>query len=208
MRNTLIILAFVLGPYLLGGLSPSVFMSRRFGGFDVRSVGSGNAGSTNVLRTMGWRFGVLNLLLDGLKGVIAVGAAALILWNDPLRNWCMALAGISAVIGHVFPVQMKFKGGKGVATSLGAMLVMAPYAGLAACVAAILVIAVSRYVSLGSILGTLCALVVLIFMPVETLPAQVLGAALFAGIVYTHRSNLARLFRGKENRLDFKKIAK
>lgn len=204
----LIMAAFAAGAYFIGGLSPSVFLSRRVGGFDVREVGSGNAGSTNIVRSMGWGYGVLNLALDAIKGAAPVLLALLVLPEGLPRELAMAAAGLGVVVGHNFSVYMKFKGGKGVAASLGAALVICPVATLLALVAAVVVIAVTRYVSLGSLLGTLGAVILCIVLPETPASTLLFAVPALALMCYTHRENIRRLLRGEENRLTAGKLNK
>ncbi|MDD4796591.1 MAG: glycerol-3-phosphate 1-O-acyltransferase PlsY [Eubacteriales bacterium] len=196
-----ILLLFAVVFYCVGGLSPAVIISRKIGGFDVRQVGSGNAGSTNILRSMGWRFAILNLVLDAFKGALPVLAARLLLPAGQVQTLAVIIGALAVVLGHNFSVYMKFKGGKGVAASLGAMVAISPAVAAIALGVAIVVIVVTRYVSLGSLLGTLTAVLLCAFTPL-TLPAS-LGfvAPAFLLMCYTHRENILRLCKGQERRL-------
>ena len=206
----LIAVAIFIGAFLLGGISPSVLISRKIGGFDVRSVGSGNAGTTNILRSMGWRFGVANLLLDMLKGFLPVLVIKLIWGMDtPLGLYATLAAGLGSVLGHCFSPYMGFKGGKGVATSLGVFLAITPISTALALAVAVLVIVFTRYVSAGSLVG---ALAVIAFETILGRPVRieilVLLVAVFLVLSFMHRGNIKRLFQGEENRLVFKNIKK
>jgi len=193
--------------YLLGSLSFSYFIVRWLRGIDVRTVGSGNAGATNVLRTAGKGPAILTLLLDVGKGSLAVGVTRLA-DLDPV--W-VGLAATAVVCGHVFPVFSGFRGGKGVATAAGALLVLSPPVGAATLVVFVCVVGLTRYVSLGSVLSAL-------FFPPAYLGAVHLGwikasgsewvsfhaAVIAVLIVVKHRDNIVRLWRGDESKLSEK----
>ncbi len=203
--------------YVIGSISFSVIISKKMAGFDVREKGSGNAGSTNVLRSVGKKAAVLTLICDVLKGVIAIGIAVAIgnIVDNLNKELLVQIAGIAVVLGHTFPVFFGFKGGKGVATSLGVLLISNWQIGLICLVFALVLMALTRIVSLGS-----CAAAVL--YPVLTLfinehytvltegkdgKAYLIYSIILAIIVlYNHRSNIKRLLNGTENKLDFKKI--
>jgi len=198
-RYVIIVLA-----YGLGSLSFSYWIVRWLKGIDVRTVGSGNAGATNVLRAAGKGPAVLTLLLDVAKGGLAVWVAR---FADLDSAW-IGLAATAVVCGHVFPVFSGFRGGKGVATAIGALLVVSPVTGGAMLVVFVSVVGLTRYVSLGSILAAL-------FFPVAYVGALRLGwldvpgsewlvihsAVIALLIVIKHRSNIARLWQGRENKL-------
>ena len=154
--------------YLLGSISFAVIFTKKFAGFDVREKGSGNAGSTNVLRTAGKKAAICTLICDILKGVLAVLVGLLIgvIAKADLNTKAMIIqtAGVCVVIGHTFPVFFKFKGGKGVATALGVLLVINWQIGLICLVFALLVMAFSRMVSLGSISAAILFPVLCIFL--------------------------------------------
>ncbi len=187
--------AVLAAAYLLGSIPFSFLVARLFGVPDVRKVGSGNVGATNVARAAGKVPGAIAFLLDASKGAIAVAAAQKLV-DSP---WPV-LAGAVAIIAHMYPVWLGFKGGKGVATGAGAFLPTAPVPVLVAVVVFLVVAAITRFVSLGSILGCLVLVLALYvtFGPgVETWTA----AGLAALIIWKHRANLARIVRGSENRL-------
>jgi glycerol-3-phosphate acyltransferase PlsY len=188
--------AVLLGAYLLGSIPFSWLVARRFGVEDVRRVGSGNVGATNVMRSAGKTAGALAFLLDFLKGAVAALLAARL----SAVPWLPAASAAAAVLGHVHPVWLRFRGGKGVATGAGAMLPLAPLATALALVVFPLVLVATRYVSVASIAGTvsLAALSwVLDYPPPTSVAASVVGAL----VVWKHRGNLARLARGTENRM-------
>jgi glycerol-3-phosphate acyltransferase PlsY len=199
--------AIVLLAYVLGSIPFGYLLVRLFVGGDVRETGSGGTGATNVTRRAGKGVGVLTLLLDLLKGAAAVLVARALLGADAQAQWWVCAAGAAAVLGHVFPVWLKFRGGKGVATGLGVFLVLAPLATLCALLLFVAVVWLWRYVSLGSILSAsvlplavwaLSTLGVGDRAPRPLLLLSVLGAAL---IVLMHRANIGRLLRGEESRL-------
>ena len=216
----------VICAYLLGSISGAVILSKKMKGGDIRSSGSGNAGATNMLRVYGKKAGALTLLCDALKGVVAVllGMTAnyiihlRLLKTGVAYNWFEVnvlignlhyIAGVFAVIGHIFPVFFGFKGGKGVATSLGVMLMLNPAVGLIVAAASIIIMAVSRYVSLGSITGgVLYPVSVLVYMValkevnyVNFVCSLVLGLI----VIIKHHANIKRLLSGTENKLFSKK---
>ena len=197
--------------YLIGSISFSVNFSKKIGGFDVRTKGSGNAGSTNVLRTVGKKAAVLTLLCDCLKGVVAVLIA--VIAGNIAKNLDKALlvqlAGIFVVLGHTFPVFFKFKGGKGVATSLGVILIVNWKIGLICLVFALLLMILTKFVSLGSVAAALLFPVLTIFIHTNYIVSGnyiIFGIILALFVIYNHRTNINRLLEGKENKLDFSKL--
>jgi glycerol-3-phosphate acyltransferase PlsY len=192
----------VIAAYLIGGIPFGYFLVKLKTGQDVREFGSGNIGATNVLRTTGRAAGVTTLILDAAKGWVAVWLAAYLIPNDPMLLWRSA-AAVAVMAGHAFPVFLKFKGGKAVASFIGAFLYLAPVALLAVLLLFVIVVAYTRYISLGSIIaaGTFPLAVWLILHP----PAPVWIAALLAGgfIVYRHKANLQRIRAGNEHVFSF-----
>lgn len=188
-------LGLVVLAYLLGSISSGLLIARVYGGADLRRSGSGNIGATNVVRTLGKTAGILTLLGDGAKGLVAVlGAQA---WGQ--ASMLPALAAVAAVLGHVFPLYHGFRGGKGVATALGALLPTLPLPLLGGCIVWLIVVAIWRYVSAGSMLA---ALVVPLLAALWSYPVSlVLAAAIIALLVlYKHRENLSRWRQGKESK--------
>ena len=178
-------------------------------GFDVREKGSGNAGSTNVLRTVGKKAAVLTLICDCLKGVLAILIAYIAgnIVKDIDKSLLVQLAGIFVVIGHTFPVFFKFKGGKGVATSLGVLLMVNWQIGLICLVFALVLMALTRFVSLGSVAAAVLFPVLTVFIRTNYLvPGNyiIFGIILAAFVIFNHRENVKRLLEGKENKLSFK----
>jgi len=186
----------VAAAYLIGSIPFSFLVARAFGVHDVRRVGSGNVGATNVLRSAGKAAGALALVLDVGKGAAAAALAGRLASGEALP----AAAALAAVVGHMFPVWLRFQGGKGVATGLGAFAPLAPAAALGAIAAFAIVALATRFVSLGSVSGAvvLAGLAVGLRGPDPVAVAAVLSAAL---VVFRHRSNLRRILGGTERRV-------
>jgi glycerol-3-phosphate acyltransferase PlsY len=194
--------------YLLGSIPFGYLIVKLRGGGDVRETGSGGTGATNVTRRAGKRAGLLTLLLDALKGAAAVLIARVVFDGSEGAGWWVAASAFAVVAGHVFPVWLGFRGGKGVATGLGAFLLLAPLALLSALPVFVVVVWATRYVSLGSITAAaLMPLAVWILgarsgANAETVPTLAAAAAGGALIIFMHRANIRRLVRGEENRLE------
>ncbi len=190
----------LLGAYLLGGVPFGYLLVRWKTGADVRSVGSGNIGATNVLRTTGRFFGILTLLLDIGKGYFAVWMAGRLTAGNPAM---MSAAAVAVMLGHAFPVFLQFQGGKAMASFIGAFLCLTPLPLLVVIAVFVVTVAVWRYISLGSILaaGFFPLAVWLMARP----PLSVLMAAVFSGafIIWRHSSNISRLRAGVEHRFSF-----
>ncbi|MBR5155536.1 MAG: glycerol-3-phosphate 1-O-acyltransferase PlsY [Clostridia bacterium] len=195
------ILALVIA-YLLGSINTSIIVSKIMIGDDIRNHGSGNAGATNTLRTVGKKGAILVVLGDVLKTVFAILIAKILLHNNPSAVY---ISGIGAVLGHNFPLFFKFRGGKGIIVSTIVMLFADPLIGIGVVVIALLVMAITHYVSLGSVLGAaLFAVLSLIFKANN--PDFIIFALMIALLaIYMHRSNIVRLLSGTENKLSFKK---
>jgi glycerol-3-phosphate acyltransferase PlsY len=199
--------------YLCGAIPFAYLLTRAATGEDLRTVGSGNVGATNALRRTGWWVGLTALALDAGKGAAAAGAG---LWlgqrMGPLPSSAVelfghevvlvpaAIAGLAAVVGHVFPVWLRFAGGKGVATAAGVFAVLAPVATLGAAIAFVVVVWRTRYVSLGSITAAVL-LAGLTFADDATWPVRVAACVAGGMVVVLHRENVARLRGGREHRL-------
>lgn len=181
--------------YLLGSI-PFAFLAGRARGVDLRTVGSGNLGAANVFRTLGRDMGIAVMAADILKGVVAVVIARL-LTDDP---W-PAIAAAAAMAGHVFPVWLRFKGGKGVAVAGGAVIALMPLVALILFGIWIAIVATTRYTSLASITGALAA-TPLAWALGEPLSTIIFAAAGAAALLFLHRSNIRRLLRGEENRIE------
>ncbi|MCI8361918.1 MAG: glycerol-3-phosphate 1-O-acyltransferase PlsY [Clostridia bacterium] len=207
---TYIIIAII--AYLLGSISFSVIISKKMAGFDVRQKGSGNAGTTNVLRSVGKKAAIITLILDVLKGVVAILVAYIVgkIANNLDKSLLIQIAGIAVIIGHTFPIFFGFKGGKGIATSLGVLLMTNWNIGLICLVFALVLMALTRIVSLGSIAAAILFPVLIIFMPSNAYIVEgnyiVYSIILAVLVIYNHRANVKRLLNGTENKLDFKKI--
>lgn len=198
--------------YLIGSISFSVIISKKMAGFDVRTKGSGNAGSTNVLRSVGKKAALITLVCDILKGIVAIGIAVIvgaIIKSESINDAILVqVASVAVIIGHTYPVFFGFKGGKGVATSLGVILFLNWKVGLICLVFAISLMAIARMVSLGSISAA-------VLFPILALPMQdsfivegnyfVFALIMAAIVIFNHRSNIKRIMAGTENKLSFKK---
>ena len=200
----LIYLIIIIVAYLLGNISTSYIVAKKLAGVDIRTQGSGNAVSTNVLRTLGKKAGALTFIGDVLKGLIAVLLAKFIAYIAHLdQATCAYLAVVAVVLGHNYPVFLGFKGGKGVATSLGSMLGMNPIIALTCLGFFIIIVAVTKYVSLGSILGI--GLSPIIMMINHNNKGVLVTLFLTISVVLTHKENIKRLLKGTERKIGEKK---
>lgn len=190
-------LALVLAGYLAGSIPFGVLLTRWLRGKDVREEGSGNIGATNVARVAGKRLGVVVLLLDAGKGALPVLAAVHLFPERPLLH---AAVGLAAFFGHVFPVWLRLKGGKGVATALGVLLVLVPLAALLGFLVYAVLLAALRISSVGSLVGGAAA-VASAFVTRRPLEYSLLTALLFALMLLTHRGNIGRILRRSERKL-------
>lgn len=197
--NILHLVLVCLGSYLLGSIPFGVIISRQKG-VDILSEGSKNPGATNVWRTLGWRSGLLVFVLDVLKGVIPAAVGVRLFGSVDYG----VVTGLAAVAGHSFSPWLKFKGGKGIATGFGILIGSTPLVALVAFTVFLIFLALTRYVSLASILGTLSILgsAVWFGLPTFTLVAYSVFAAF---VVYRHRSNIGRLLSGTENKFSVTK---
>jgi len=192
--------------YLIGSISFSVIFTKKLAGFDVREKGSKNAGSTNVLRTAGKGIAALTLVCDILKGVVAVLIALGIGKIDKFEHmeYLVQVAGIMVVLGHTFPVFFKFKGGKGVATSLGLILLMNWQIGLICLVFALVLILLTRMVSLGSVSAAILFPVLTMFITENYIVPgyyRIFGILLGLFVCFNHRTNIKRLLTGTESKI-------
>lgn len=186
----------ILLSYLIGAVPTGYLLARRRG-MDIRAVGSGGTGATNVLRNMGWQAGLLTVLIDVSKGLIAV---ALGTWAGGPQSWALAGCVVAAVAGHAWPVYIGFRGGKSVATAIGAVVAVFPTVALLGAALFVAVVYVTRYVSLGSLLVDLMIVTWGWLSPVSL--AMKLMLTLSGAIVaYRHRGNIERLLAGTENRI-------
>lgn len=205
-------LILVPAAYLLGSIPSGYLLMRLFRHQDIRSFGSGNIGATNVLRSGGKGLGAATFFVDMLKGCAAVGLGAwLSAWFAPgVSPLNMeALAALVAVLGHMFPVWLRFKGGKGVATGFGVFLVASPWAALAAISVFIVILALSRYVSLASILGSISFPFFAWLFAHGNRPLFFIAVQAFVAllIIFKHHQNIRRLLAGTESRFGAKKTA-
>lgn len=209
---TYIIVAII--AYLIGSISFSVIISKKMAGFDVREKGSGNAGTTNVLRSVGKKAAAITLVCDVLKGVVAILLALLagVIIKDLDKALLVQLAGVFVIIGHTFPVFFKFKGGKGIATSLGVLLIINWQIGLICLVFALLLMSLTRMVSVGSIAAAVLFPVLVLFINQNYIVAEssnwsylIFSVVIALLVIFNHRTNLKRIFTGTENKLSFKK---
>ena len=200
----MILIIVVIVSYLLGSIPFGYLIVRKKVGADIRETGSGGTGATNVSRRAGKAAGVFTLVLDALKGAVAVEWAIVLAGPSPHAEWIVTAAAIAVIVGHIFPVWLKFRGGKGVATGVGVFLMLAPIALMFAGVVFLAIVMFTRYVSLGSIVA---AATIPLFVWLQSvfltpvadlrplLTATIAGAAL---IVFAHRGNIGRLAQGTE----------
>ncbi len=211
----------ILLSYLVGSIPTSIIISKLVKGIDIRNYGSGNAGGTNVFRVLGWKYGVLTIILDALKGAIAVVVVARLFIGDfPVANatpfddftLVQIIAGIAAVIGHIWTVFAGFRGGKGIATALGFLITVITVDMLLALVVFVIVVSLSRYISLGSISAAISVPLILIIREnvfgvdiqgYHTILPFIIAVSLL--VIYTHRANIVRLINGNENRITLRK---
>lgn len=208
------ILVAIIG-YLLGSIPFGLIVSKRKAKIDIRHYGSGRTGGTNVLRTLGRKAFLMVFALDILKGALAVVFAGLIVGQDFMivgnsglgLLFAQVIAALAAIVGHIWPIFVKFKGGRGVATFIGGLLALCPVAGLFSSEALIISAGLSGFASLGSIIGVVGAYAILIPLtivygfPIEYLGYVLIGTLL---IIFVHRGNIKRLMSGKERKLNQK----
>ncbi len=198
--------------YLLGSISFSVIISKKIVGFDVREKGSGNAGATNMLRSIGKGAAALTLLADALKGVVAILFAIIVgaIVKDTDKALLVQIAGIAVVLGHTFPIFFGFKGGKGIATSLGVLLMTNWKIALICLVFALVLMALTKMVSMGSVGAAILFPVLVLFINTNYTVSEgssyfVYSVILAVLVAFNHRSNIKRILNGTENKLSFKK---
>ena len=198
--------------YLLGSVSFSIIVSKKLAGFDVREKGSGNAGATNVLRSVGKKGAVLTLLGDALKGVVAVLFAIIVgaIAKTADKALLVQIAGICVVIGHTFPIFFEFKGGKGVATSLGVILMTNWKIGLICLVFALVLMILTKMVSMGSVGAAILFPILVLFIHTNFTISEgssyfIYSIILALIVAFNHRSNIQRILSGTENKISLKK---
>jgi acyl phosphate:glycerol-3-phosphate acyltransferase len=200
--QTLSAVGLIIVAYLIGSIPTGVLLAKATGGVDPRTVGSGRTGGTNALRAMGWRRGLAVALFDGCKGAVPVLIAMYFAAPDVV----LALCGVAAVVGAWRSVFLGFHGGRGVATGIGAMFAIAPLVVLLAAPVFLIVIGLSRYVSLGSLLGSAAAALIMLGLVVAGIipPALLVFGVAGAAVVWlAHADNIDRLLHGQERKLDF-----
>lgn len=200
IRMTLPLVGVVVLAWLIGSI-PTAYLVGRANGVDLRAVGSGNLGATNVFRTLGWKWGFFVYAFDVAKGALPVFLLPSLAGVTRGWPWGMVL-GVAAIIGHVRPVFLLGRGGgKGVATASGVFLALAPLAAFVAFIAFVLVVAATRYVSLGSLVGAVVLPAVLAVQERAFTPMVIVTTLIAVFVFYTHRDNIQRLARGEERRI-------
>jgi len=191
--------------YLIGSVPFAYIYGKIFRKIDIREHGSGNVGATNVLRVFGTKAGIIVLLLDIIKGYLPVLIICLLY---PLTQWQPVLIGIFAILGHTFTIFLKFRGGRGVATSAGVFLALSPYTITAAILIFILVVVITKYVSLGSMFAAIFLVIThtIFFLLCESSNSYIFYFTLLISffIIYKHKPNIKRLIKGTENKIKFK----
>ncbi len=201
MKETILIIL----AYLIGSIPTALIISKKFFDIDIRDYGSGNMGATNAFRVLGPKYGTIIMVLDILKGMLAVGlfySLPFYLSNELQRTNFMMGLGLAAVFGHIFPIFANFKGGKGVATLLGMLLAVQPIVALCCVAVFVLVLYLTRYVSLSSILGAIMLPVSVLWIWNEhELSYRIFALIVALLVIITHQKNIGRLIRGAENRI-------
>ena len=202
--------------YLIGSINFSILISKKKAGYDIRQKGSGNAGTTNMLRNLGKKYAAITLICDVLKGVVAIGIAIIVgnILGDTNKALLVQIAGVAGVIGHTFPIFFGFKGGKGVATSLGILLMTNWQLGLICLVFALVLMALTRVVSMGSIAAAILYPILTLFVGGGhyIVESSGLGNGYFIYsvilaiiVIFNHRENIKRILSGTENKISFNK---
>ena len=198
-HNLLSILIVIAAGYLLGSISTGVVLSRLFAKTDIRSQGSGNAGTTNMLRVLGRKMALLTFIGDMLKGIIAVFIGKWLIGGE-LGG---LLGVVGAVLGHYYPLYFGFKGGKGIATSFGSLLFVFPVQALLAFAVFLILVAVTHYVSVGSIAAAITLPLLIVITRFQEPTLWIITVCIGASVVWRHRANIKRLMNHTENKLDF-----
>lgn len=198
------ILFFLILGYVMGSLPNGVWIGKYFKGIDIREFGSKNSGATNSYRILGPKYGLMVLAADALKGFIPPFFAS---QCDVTGNW-LILIGMAAILGHIFSFFQKFKGGKGVATSLGVFLFLIPKVTITLFVIFVIVVYATRYISLGSIIAAILLPIFTLISPlkngIDKFPMMVMTTIIAVFVVYKHKSNISRLLKGTENKFKLK----
>ena len=202
--------------YLIGSINFSILISKKKAGYDIRQKGSGNAGTTNMLRNLGKKYAAITLICDVLKGVVAIVIAIIVgnILGDTNKALLVQIAGVAVVLGHTFPIFFGFKGGKGVATSLGILLMTNWQLGLICLVFALVLMALTRVVSMGSIAAAILYPILTLFVGgghyiVESSGLGngyfIYSVILAVIVIFNHRENIKRILSGTENKISFNK---
>ncbi|GAB6283538.1 MAG: glycerol-3-phosphate 1-O-acyltransferase PlsY [Ignavibacterium sp.] len=218
----LVLSLIVILSYLVGSIPNSIIVGKAVKGIDIRNFGSGNAGGTNVGRVLGWKYGILVILLDALKGIVAVVFVTRLFYLDnmpfsnptPFDDFTLVqiIAGLAAVLGHIWTIFANFKGGKGIATALGMLLIISTVDILVAFGVFVIVVALSKYISLGSISAAV-AVPITLYLREHLFNANISNyytlfpfvVALSLLVIFTHRKNISKLLKGRENKISFSK---
>jgi acyl phosphate:glycerol-3-phosphate acyltransferase len=195
----------ILSAYLIGSIPTALWVSKSYFGIDIREYGSGNSGATNTFRVLGSKWGALVMAIDVIKGILATGLYILVpyyLHDESERTNFMVGLGLAAVVGHIFPVWAEFRGGKGIATLFGMIIAIQPLAAICCVAVFLLVLYLTRFVSLSSILASVAfaVFILYIFDAKETL-YRGFAIAVAMLVVLTHQKNITRLLKGSENKV-------
>lgn len=207
MEVVILILGLIVA-YLVGSIPTAIWLGKARYGIDIREHGSGNAGATNTFRVLGKKAGVIVMAIDILKGFIATSIPYFIVRNfhdkvaltDNETIFALIIFGIAAVIGHIFPIYERFKGGKGVATLLGMALALNTPAALICVGVFLFVLLLSKYVSLASMIASLAFPIMMLAKDDQNIVMIVFGFVVFALVVFTHKKNIKRILQGEENK--------
>ncbi len=195
----------IITAYLIGSIPSALIISRKYFGIDIREYGSGNMGATNSFRILGSKYGIIIMVMDVLKGMLAVGLFYLLPYyisNELERTNFMIALGLSSVIGHIFPVFADFKGGKGVATLLGMILAIQPFIAFTCICVFLVVLFLTRYVSLSSILGAIMLPISVLWIWNEhEMTYRIFALLVAVMVIITHQKNISRIIKGAENRV-------
>ena len=200
--------AIAVAAYFLGNISTGLIVGKAVGHIDIRKTGSGNAGTTNIMRTLGWLPSVLTLLGDALKAFLAVKMGKWLGGMVSTPELGGYIGGIAVLLGHNWPALFDFKGGKGMACSLGIILANEPLLALALLILQIIIVGLTRYMSVASIVTAIAYPVAVIVMHPRDTGYIIFALIMCALALFCHRSNIQRLIHGNENRLDFSRISR
>jgi len=206
MNLTIVYSLLILGAYLIGSIPTSYLFGITLKGIDLRQQGSGNVGATNALRVLGSGIGITTLIIDIGKGFLAVFISKIIV--PDISDLMLILIGMAAIFGHIFTIFLKFKGGKGVATSAGVFIALAPLATLITFIIFFTVVWISKYVSLGSLLGAVTLFTIELIINIKN-SFQHYQILIFVGIIglfifIKHKANIKRIINGEENKISFR----